>query len=91
MKALAQQFCLRWKEEYLQDLHKRYKWKNPQRNIEENDLVVIRHENLPPNAWRLGRIIKTYPGTDGHVRVADVRTESGIVKRPISKLVILTN
>lgn len=91
MKALSHQFCLRWKDEYLLGLHKRYKWQNPERDITIDDLVVIRHEQLPPTEWRLGRVVKTYPGSDGHVRVVDVRTASGIVKRPIAKLVVLTN
>ncbi|XP_073841440.1 uncharacterized protein [Musca autumnalis] len=91
LKALSQQFCLRWKEEYLKSLHHRYKWKFPQRDIQLDDLVVLRQEHLPPTAWKLGRVVKVYPGVDGHVRVADVKTESGIVKRPVVKLVILTN
>ena len=44
LKALTHQFCLRWKEEYLKSLHKRYKWKFPQRDMQTDDLVVIRHE-----------------------------------------------
>ncbi|XP_065365684.1 uncharacterized protein LOC135958720 [Calliphora vicina] len=91
MKAITQQFCERWRKEYLVSLHKRYKWKNPTRDIQVNDLVVIRHEQLPPTSWRLGVVLKVYPGSDGHVRVADIRTTNGIVKRPITKLVILTN
>ncbi|XP_075158049.1 uncharacterized protein LOC142231320 [Haematobia irritans] len=90
MKALSQQFCLRWKEEYLKGLQKRYKWKFPQRDIEVGDLVVIRDEQLPPTSWKLGRVDDVHPGSDGRVRVADVRTANGVVRRPVVKLVILT-
>ncbi|XP_075150880.1 uncharacterized protein LOC142224988 [Haematobia irritans] len=90
MKALSQQFCLRWKEEYLKGLQKRYKWKFPQRDIEVGDLVVIRDEQLPPTSWKLGRVDEVHPGSDGRVRVADVRTANGVVRRPVVKLVILT-
>ncbi|XP_075167705.1 uncharacterized protein LOC142239828 [Haematobia irritans] len=90
MKALSQQFCLRWKEEYLKGLQKRYKWKFPQRDIEVGDLVVIRDEQLPPTSWKLCRVDDVYPGSDGRVRVADVRTANGVVIRPVVKLVILT-
>ncbi|XP_075167809.1 uncharacterized protein LOC142239965 [Haematobia irritans] len=90
MKALSQQFCLRWKEEYLKCLQKRYKWKFPQRDIEVGDLVVIRDEQLPPTSWKLGRVDDVHPGSDGRVRVADVRTANGVVRRPVVKLVILT-
>ncbi|XP_075161640.1 uncharacterized protein LOC142234394 [Haematobia irritans] len=90
MKALSQQFCLRWKDEYLKGLQKRYKWKFPQRDIEVGDLVVIRDEQLPPTSWKLGRVDDVHPGSDGRVRVADVRTANGVVRRPVVKLVILT-
>ncbi|XP_075150747.1 uncharacterized protein LOC142224855 [Haematobia irritans] len=91
VQALAQQFCVRWKEEYLKNLHMRYKWKFPQRDVMVNDLVVIRHEQLPPTSWKLGRVVSVHPGVDGHIRVADVRTENGVVRRPIAKLVALTD
>lgn len=89
MKALAQHICVRWKEEYLHQLQMRYKWKYPQRDISLDDLVVIKNEQLPPTSWKLGRVVRICPGTDGHVRVADVKTENGVIRRSISKLVIL--
>ncbi|XP_043862640.1 uncharacterized protein LOC122756616 [Drosophila santomea] len=67
LKALNQQFCLRWKEEYLKELHKRNKWKFPTRDLQAGDMVVIKEENLPSNEWRLGRIQVVCPGVDGKV------------------------
>jgi len=49
------------------------------------DLVVIKDDNLPSNEWRLGRIDSVFPGADGHVRVVNIRTTRGIVKRPVTK------
>ncbi|XP_075157895.1 uncharacterized protein LOC142231162 [Haematobia irritans] len=89
IKALYQQFCTRWKNEYLKELQKRHKWKTPDSNLQEDMLVVVKEENLPPNSWRLGRISRIYMGSDGRVRVADVRTERGTITRPITKLVVL--
>lgn len=89
LKALGQAISFRWKEEYLKELHKRFKWKFPNKNVDVGDIVVIRQENLPPTEWRLGRIVKVYLGSDGRVRVADLRTQKGLITRPISKLVIL--
>ncbi|KAI8116836.1 hypothetical protein CVS40_11156 [Lucilia cuprina] len=45
----AARFNRLWKEEYLKELHRRIKWKYPQRDYTVGDLVVIRHDNLPPN------------------------------------------
>ncbi|XP_075162828.1 uncharacterized protein LOC142235458 [Haematobia irritans] len=61
VQALAHQFCIRWKEEYLKSLHMRYKWKCSERSIAQGDLVVIRHEQLPPTSWRLGRVVDVFP------------------------------
>nr|XP_041633540.1 uncharacterized protein LOC121503294 [Drosophila kikkawai] len=89
LKALNQQFRLRWKEEYLKELHKRNKWRAPARNLQVGDMVVVKEDNLPSNEWRLGRIDAVFPGADGHVRVVDIRTARGLIKRPIAKLVLL--
>ncbi|XP_075158073.1 uncharacterized protein LOC142231346 [Haematobia irritans] len=89
VKVLHQNFCQRWKMEYLKELHKRNKWKNPTDNIRIDSIVVIRDENLPPNEWRLGRVIKLHPGKDNRVRVADIYTQKGVITRPVVKLVLL--
>nr|XP_041630542.1 uncharacterized protein LOC121501974 [Drosophila kikkawai] len=89
LKALHQQFRLRWKEEYLKELHKRTKWQVPTRNLEVGEMVIIKDDNLPSNEWRLGRIDSVFPGPDGHVRVVNIRTARGIVKRPVAKVVLL--
>ena len=51
LKILYRDFCQRWKNEYLRELQKRTKWQTSHPNVEVNDLVVIRDENLPPNSW----------------------------------------
>nr|XP_041633398.1 uncharacterized protein LOC121503234 [Drosophila kikkawai] len=89
LKALHQQFRLRWKEEYLKELHKRTKWQVPTRNLEVGEMVIIKDDNLPSTEWRLGRIDSVFPGPDGHVRVVNIRTARGIVKRPVAKVVLL--
>ncbi|MGZ7362304.1 hypothetical protein ACXWSS_09830, partial [Streptococcus pyogenes] len=83
MKTLHHQLSKRWKAEYLQDLHKRYKWKNPQKEPKVGDVVFIVENNLPPTEWRLGRIEKLHRGKDNHVRILDVKTQSGIITRPL--------
>ncbi|XP_055840326.1 uncharacterized protein LOC129907882 [Episyrphus balteatus] len=89
LKAIHHQFSIRWKEEYLKELIKRYKWKYPQRDMEVGDLVVLRDEQLPPNEWRLGRVLEVHRGPDNRVRVVDVKTQKGVVRRSIVKLCIL--
>ncbi|XP_070133573.1 uncharacterized protein [Drosophila bipectinata] len=89
LKALQQQFRLRWKEEYLNELHKRNKWQAPTRDLRVGDMVVIKEDNLPSNEWHFGRVDAVYPGSDGHVRMIDIRTARELVKRPVAKVVLL--
>ncbi|XP_075150700.1 uncharacterized protein LOC142224800 [Haematobia irritans] len=89
LKALHHQFAIRWKEDYLKSLHKRYKWKNSGPNLKIGDLVVVMDDLLPPSDWRLGRIVNTHHGSDNNIRVADIKVASGIITRPIVKLCYL--
>ncbi|XP_075151112.1 uncharacterized protein LOC142225221 [Haematobia irritans] len=54
LKSIQHQFSKRWKNEYITNLQKRYKWKTEQQNLKENDFVIIKDDNLPPTEWRLG-------------------------------------
>ncbi|XP_051858132.1 uncharacterized protein LOC127565087 [Drosophila albomicans] len=89
LKALHQHFCVRWKNEYLKELHKRNKWQSPSRDLQIGDMVVIREENIPPQEWRLGRVLTACPGADERVRVVDIQTCRGVFRRPVAKLVLL--
>ncbi|KAH8274141.1 hypothetical protein KR044_011970, partial [Drosophila immigrans] len=89
IKALSQQFCTRWKEEYLKELHKRNKWQVPNVNLQIGDMVIVKEETMPVNEWRLGRVLRAYPGDDDRVRVVDVQTSHGVIKRPVVKLLLL--
>ena len=54
--------------------------------LETGDLVVIADDHLPHGCWPRGRVDKTYRGKDGVVRVADVITQWGVLRRPVVKL-----
>ena len=58
-------------------------------NVKINELVLLKDENLPPQKWALDRTIKLYFGEDKRVRVVEEKTQSGVYKRPISKICIL--
>ncbi|XP_075163827.1 uncharacterized protein LOC142236490 [Haematobia irritans] len=90
VKTLQHQFARRWKDEYLKELQRRYKWQSPKESVKINQFVVIKDDQLPPCEWRLGRICKVHKGNDGYVRVVDIQTSSGIVTRDITKLCPLT-
>ena len=58
-------------------------------NLKIDDFVIVIDDLLPPCEWRLGRVEKLYNGSDHNVRVVDVRTATGVITRPITKLCYL--
>ena len=64
---LANEFCSRWRKEYLSSLQERQKWHHNIANFRVNDVVLLKDENLPRNQWPLARISKVLPSDDGLV------------------------
>ncbi|CAG9137835.1 unnamed protein product [Plutella xylostella] len=86
LEQIRQQFWSRWAKEYVSELQVRVKWWQNNTDLQPNTLVVIKDDNLPPLKWQMGRVEKTFPGKDGISRVADIRTSSGILRRPYTKI-----
>ena len=57
------------------------------RDLEVNDVVLIVDKTIPRGRWLLGRCMKVFPGRDGRVRTAEIKTKESI--RPVSKLCLL--
>lgn len=90
---LADQFWLRWRREYLQNLQPRRKWNKKRRNLAVGDVVTVKQTNSRRNQWPLGRIVKAIESEDGQVRKAEVMVRrEGEMKtyvRPISEFVLI--
>lgn len=86
---MYQQFWKNWSSDYLTQLQTRSKWNNPKKNLNEGDVVLVRDNNLPPGKWAMGRVLELHPGADGYVRVTTIKTQNGVIKRPITKLSVL--
>lgn len=86
---LANLFWVRWRKEYLSTLQSRAKWAEPKRNLKEGDVVLIMDNSVPRGQWPMGRICKVKTSTDGLVRSADIKTQNGVLCRPITKLVLM--
>jgi hypothetical protein len=86
---LVRHFWQRWSQEYLSSLRKYTKWHKPTRNMSTGDVVVLHEDGMVPAKWPIGRVIQTFTGKDGLVRVANVKTQRGVYKRPIHKLALL--
>lgn len=95
---LIEQFWSRWKKEYLLNIAARQKWHIPRRNLQVNDVVIIKDDMLPRGQWQLGRVVETSEGSDGLVRRVKLqlgerkqnqRSKPTVIERPIQKLVVL--
>lgn len=88
-RQLRDHFWKRWIQEYLPELTRRSKWCQFSKPIEVGDLVLICDAAVSRREWKRGRVEQVYPGRDGVIRRADVRTSASILRRPVSKLAIL--
>ncbi|GFW30368.1 integrase catalytic domain-containing protein [Trichonephila clavipes] len=86
---IVQSIWKRWSNNYLSNLQQRSKWKFEKDNARVGDLVLIKEDNLAVNKWLMGRLIEVFPGKDNRIRVVTIKTQHGVVKRPISKICIL--
>ena len=88
-QSIVRHFWDRWSREYITTLQARSKWKQVKPNLLPGDVVVLKEDKTFTCHWPLARVIQTYPGADGLVRVALVKTASSTFKRPVTKLALL--
>ncbi|XP_021953145.2 uncharacterized protein LOC110849976 [Folsomia candida] len=74
LQRITQDFWKRWSSEYLTRMQQRPKWIYGDHKISIGDLVLIKHENLSPMQWQLGRITQLHPGPDFRCEDSNRRT-----------------
>lgn len=79
----------RWVVEYLPQLLTRPKWQEEVSPLQPGDIVIILDPSLPRSQWKMGKINQVFFGRDGQVRSAEVKTSSGLIRRPAVKLAVL--
>ena len=86
---LANVFWDRWRREYLQLQQSREKWTEEKRNLKIDDIVLLKEDGVKRGHWPMARVVETHPGDDGLVRSVSLRKCDGILKRPVTKTVLL--
>ena len=77
----------RFRKEYLSTLNSRKKWQTTtDRSLQQGDLVWLVEDSDKRGYYDLGRIAKTFEGSDGVTRSVTIRTKDGYYKRPVVKL-----
>ena len=86
LSCLRDRFWRSWLQDYVLEQQQRTKWVQTSKNVQPGTLVMIHEDNIAPQKWLVGKIVKTISGSDGQVRVAEILTKMGLCKRPIRKL-----
>ncbi|XP_023947649.2 uncharacterized protein LOC112052703 [Bicyclus anynana] len=86
IETIKQHFWRRFSVEYVGLLQTKTKWTASKGDLNLGALVLIKDKTLPPLLWRLGRITQLYPGNDGVVRVAEVQTQTGLIRRAFNNI-----
>ena len=73
-------------KEYLPHIGSRQKWFFPTENLKIGDVVMVIDPRAARREWKVGRIERTYPGSDQLVRVVDVRVGDKVLKRSVSRI-----
>ncbi|GBP73844.1 hypothetical protein EVAR_86364_1 [Eumeta japonica] len=77
-------FWRKWK--YLHKLQMRNKLFSDANPPKVGDSVLIKEDNLPSLEWRRGLIEEMLPGKYDVVRVVVLKTQSGMITRPVVKI-----
>ena len=72
--------------EYLPQNNVRAQWNKSKPNPQVGDLVWMIEDNVRRSHHKMARVLEVYPGKDGIVRSALIKTVNGTLKRPVVKL-----
>lgn len=86
LQKISQVFWKKWSLDYLHTLQQRAKWFTNNSNLKIGDLVLIKSDCSRPLQWPMGRVERLHPGPDNVVRVVSLKTSTGSLKRPVSKV-----
>ncbi|XP_071093299.1 uncharacterized protein [Haliotis cracherodii] len=67
----------------------RQKWVKLRRNLKIGDIVLKVDNTAPRNSWSMGKVVKLMPDRKGVVRRVEVKTQTKVLDRLISKLCLL--
>ena len=77
----------RWAKAYLPEWNMRSKWATEDEHVlEVGDLVRLIDESVRLHENNMARVIEVFPGADGVIRSAAIKTGEGVLRTPAVKL-----
>ena len=97
LQTVVEEFWAKWKVAAFQSLLPQYKWHRKYRSLKVGDIVLINDEDSKVGEFKLGKVVGTKQGKDGHVRTVFVEyvrvSGDSFVRsrspRPVHKLVVV--
>ena len=89
LQDLMKRIWKRWLREIVARANLERKWHRDSASVTVGKILMMLDESLPRTQWPLGRVVATYPGKDGKVRVVDVKVKGKVYKRSVHLLVPL--
>lgn len=81
------------KKKYLHTLQNRRKWHQTERNVQVNDVILLKNKDVHRNDWPFGIVTKVFLGEDDLVRKVELKvSRNGRVNsyiRPVHEIVVL--
>ena len=74
-----------WLLHFVPSLQPRSRWYKERKNIEKGDIVLIIDPNIMRSKWKIAIVEEVFPDAAGYVRSAQLKTNSGSYKRPITQ------
>lgn len=84
-QSLQQELKQRFRKEYLSQLVMKAK-EQPDIKPNVGDIVLVGSDDVKRIQWPMAKIIELIPGRDSIVRTARVKTQNGVLLRPIQRL-----
>ncbi len=84
---LREELRSRFRKDYLGQLQHQSGLK--EKTVKPGDVVIVEDDNKKRIEWSLGVVVEVYPGRDGRVRTAHVRTRDGIFLRAVQRLFLM--
>ena len=86
---MIRHFWQRWLREWIPSLNSHKKWNNGKDDFKIVDVVLVLSTDNPRGQWPLGRITKTFTGSDGCVCVVNLQVGWNELTHSVHKLVPL--